>query len=77
MVRHGIASSLREHAREAGLEQRVVLRVHEHEAADRLDLAHSGEELGIHDMGVGGLRERHEGLEADRPLTPLIPNLRQ
>jgi hypothetical protein len=51
MVRHGIASSLREHAREAGLEQRVVLRVHEHEAADRLDLAHSGEELGIHDWG--------------------------
>src|SRR5439155_9925455 len=67
VVRQGIVPSFGLHPGEAGLEQRVVLGVHEYEAPDRLDLAHPGEELGIRDVRIRGLRERHERLETDRP----------
>ena len=58
-----------------GLQQRVALGVHEHEAADRAHRVHALEELRVGDVRVVGLGERHECLEAACALAPLAGDL--
>ena len=63
------------HPRNACLQERVALGVHEHEPAHGLHLAHAVEELGVGHVGVRGIRDRHERLERSRALGPLTCDL--
>ena len=77
VVGQRVAATRGPQPRAVGLQQRVVLRVHEHEPAEARDLAHALEELGVVDVRVRRIGVRHEGLEAERALGVLALDVRQ
>ena len=77
VVRERVPAPLGPQPRAVRLQQRVVLRVHQHEAVEAGDDAHALQELGVVDVRVGRVGVRHEGLEAQRALRVLALDVRQ
>ena len=75
VVGQRVSPALGLHPRQPRLQQGVALAVHQHQPADILDLAHPVQELGIGDVRIGRVGDRHERFEAAGTLLPLALDL--